>query len=65
MPNLVYPQRSRIAWIMILWLKESMTPNCGTCHADHKGVDHDLKRVADVHCTTCHNAKPGLASGVS
>jgi hypothetical protein len=35
-------------------LKVSMTPNCGTCHKDHKGVNHDLKRVADANCTSCH-----------
>jgi hypothetical protein len=35
-------------------MKASMTPNCGTCHQDHKGTDHDLKRVADASCTGCH-----------
>jgi len=35
-----------------------MTPNCGTCHQDHKGVDKDLRRVADGNCTGCHKDVP-------
>ncbi len=35
---------------------DSMTPNCGTCHSDHKGRDYDMKRVADRLCTDCHKA---------
>src|SRR5262249_36854417 len=34
-----------------------------TCHRDHKGMDHDLKRVADVHCTTCHKDLPASIEG--
>ncbi len=34
---------------------EGMTPGCGTCHTEHKGEQSDLGRVADQHCTGCHN----------
>jgi hypothetical protein len=34
--------------------KSDMTPTCGTCHTDHKGVDFNLKVVADGSCTVCH-----------
>lgn len=30
------------------------TPNCGTCHQDHKGADHDMRRVAEANCVGCH-----------
>jgi Cytochrome c7 and related cytochrome c len=34
--------------------KQSMTPNCGTCHTDHKGRDFSLVHVAESRCTACH-----------
>jgi len=38
--------------------------SCSACHADHRGRDADLIRVADSQCTTCHadiaaHVKPG------
>ncbi len=34
--------------------KASLTPNCGTCHTDHKGELFNLTRAADKYCTVCH-----------
>lgn len=30
------------------------TPSCGACHRDHRGVDVDLKVMADSYCIGCH-----------
>src|SRR5262249_28989657 len=47
-------------------MKVEMTPNCGTCHQDHKGLDKDLRRVADADCTNCHkDVNASLTSGKS
>jgi Cytochrome c7 and related cytochrome c len=50
----------------------SKTPNCGTCHQDHKGLNQDLKRMADANCTNCHkdlgnamNGTPHHAAAIS
>ena len=44
--------------------KESMTPNCGSCHSDHHGRDWNLNRVADRDCTTCHkDLKDSMTEG--
>jgi hypothetical protein len=28
--------------------------NCGLCHVEHKGRDHDLALVSNAHCASCH-----------
>jgi hypothetical protein len=28
--------------------------SCASCHADHRGREHDLARVGDQTCTACH-----------
>lgn len=28
--------------------------SCASCHADHRGREHDLARVGDRTCTSCH-----------
>lgn len=31
---------------------------CSSCHHDHQGRDHSLTRIADRHCTECHENLP-------
>ncbi|MGQ0629023.1 MAG: cytochrome c3 family protein [Phycisphaerales bacterium] len=31
-----------------------MSSNCGSCHIEHKGRDHDLNKIDDTVCTRCH-----------
>jgi hypothetical protein len=34
--------------------KLEMTPSCGGCHRDHRGLDASLVRLRDGDCTSCH-----------
>jgi hypothetical protein len=31
-----------------------MAAGCASCHVEHRGTDHDLRRVADRTCVACH-----------
>jgi nitrate/TMAO reductase-like tetraheme cytochrome c subunit len=34
---------------------QTMTPGCGACHRDHRGLDASLVRLADSDCIQCHS----------
>lgn len=31
-----------------------MSGNCASCHVEHRGANHDLRRIHDNHCIQCH-----------
>jgi len=37
---------------------------CASCHAEHRGREAELTRVADVQCVTCHGVELAHASAV-
>lgn len=34
-----------------------LTKTCVQCHTEHKGLDGNIKAVADAQCNTCHSAE--------
>lgn len=45
-------------------MQNGEAPGCATCHREHQGRTHDLKRLSNQQCQSCHAAQfTSLANG--